>query len=85
MRDGKAKCLFVNPPIYDFAAYDFWLRPLGLLSVAGMLRGRAELSLYDFLDRRHPLAQGKGLGDDAWGRGKFIEQQVAKPEVFRGI
>jgi len=85
MQDAKPKCLFVNPPIYDFAAYDFWLRPLGLLTVAGMLRGRAELSLYDFLDRRHPLARGKGLQDDAWGRGKFLEQRVAKPEVFRPI
>ncbi|MHC4639700.1 MAG: hypothetical protein ACYTBV_19715 [Planctomycetota bacterium] len=29
------RILLVNPPIYDFAAFDFWSRPYGLLSVAG--------------------------------------------------
>ena len=37
--------LLVNPPIYDFAAYDFWMRPYGLLSVAGKLRGQADFRL----------------------------------------
>jgi len=41
----------VNPPIYDFAAYDFWLQPYGLLSVAGQLRGQAEFLLFDYLDQ----------------------------------
>lgn len=47
--------LLVNPPIYDFAAYDFWLKPYGLLSVAGYLRGKAEFQLFDYLDRLHPF------------------------------
>ena len=34
----KPKILLVNPPIYDFSAYDFWLKPAGLLRVAGFLR-----------------------------------------------
>ena len=33
----KRRILLVNPPIYDFAAYDFWLKPYGLLRVAGLL------------------------------------------------
>ncbi len=45
------KLLLVNPPIYDFTAYDFWSRPLGLLAVAGQLRGRAHMRLFDFMDR----------------------------------
>jgi hypothetical protein len=58
------KILLVNPPIYDFAAYDFWVKPYGLLSVAGYLRGplrprseasRAEFTLFDYLDRLHPF------------------------------
>ena len=28
------KILLVNPPIYDFTAYDFWLKPYDLLSIA---------------------------------------------------
>ena len=27
----KKNLLFVNPWIYDFAAYDMWMKPLGLL------------------------------------------------------
>jgi hypothetical protein len=45
------RILLVNPPIYDFAAYDFWLQPYGLLSVAGQLRGQAEFVLFDYLER----------------------------------
>jgi hypothetical protein len=30
--------LLINPWIEDFAAYDFWARPLGLLTIAGVLR-----------------------------------------------
>lgn len=48
----RRRILLVNPPIYDFAAYDFWLKPYGLLSVAGRLRGQAEFLLFDYLERR---------------------------------
>jgi len=47
----KHRILLVNPPIHDFAAYDFWLRPYGLLTVAGQLRGQAEFLFFDYLDR----------------------------------
>ena len=50
----QPRILLVNPPIYDFTAYDFWLKPYGLLRVAGHLRHRAELRLFDYLDRLHP-------------------------------
>lgn len=68
--------LLVNPPIYDFTAYDFWLRPYGMLRVAGRMRHAARLTLFDYLtsDRRDP-----------WGRGKFSSSIVAKPVQFRDI
>ena len=47
----KPRILLVNPPIYDFAAYDFWLKPYGMLSVAGKLRDKADFMLFDYLDR----------------------------------
>ena len=63
------KILLVNPPIYDFAAYDFWLKPYGLLSVAGYLRGRADFTLFDYLDRLAPFAaEQKEFESDQWGR-----------------
>ncbi|HMK76095.1 MAG TPA: B12-binding domain-containing radical SAM protein, partial [Thermodesulfobacteriota bacterium] len=30
--------LLINPWITDFAAYNFWIKPLGLLRIASLLR-----------------------------------------------
>jgi len=82
----QPKILLVNPPIYDFSAYDFWLKPYGLLRVAGYLRGQAQLSLFDYLDRFHPLAlshPAQRLG--AWERGPFYAENVPKPAPFATI
>ncbi len=77
---SKPKIFLLNPPIYDFAAYDFWLKPYGLLSVAGYLRGRAEFILFDYLDRLHPfMAKVKELQSDEWGRGRFYCEQIINP------
>jgi len=47
--------LLINPWIYDFSAYDFWYRPLGLLSLASLLRmNGARISWIDCLDSDHP-------------------------------
>jgi len=82
----KLKILLVNPPIYDFTAFDFWLKPYGMLSVAGYLRGKADFQVFDYLDRLHPLAAWrKGLQSDKWGRGRFYSEKVAKPQCFATI
>ena len=42
-----AKILLVNPPIYDFAAYDFWLKPYGLLYIcSGYVGDRKNRPVY---------------------------------------
>jgi hypothetical protein len=74
----KPRILLVNPPIYDFTAYDFWQRPYGLLESAGALRGRAEFVFFDYLDR------GK-LESDRWGRGRFAEERSKKPTPLANI
>jgi len=80
------KILLVNPPVYDFAAYDFWLKPYGLLSVAGYLRGKAEFKLFGYLDRSHPFAaKQKQLESDHWGRGRFFCQQIPNPPCLEEI
>jgi radical SAM superfamily enzyme YgiQ (UPF0313 family) len=79
------RILLINPPIYDFSAYDFWLKPYGLLRVGGYLRDSAELELFDFLDRYHPLVHWKGKRGDEWGRGKYISKRVDKPGIFSHI
>jgi len=80
------RILLVNPPIYDFAAYDFWLKPYGLLSVAGYLRGRADFALFDYLDRLNPFViKQKGLESDRWGRGRFYCEQIPSPARLKAI
>lgn len=82
----KPKLLLVNPPIYDFAAYDFWLKPYGLLSVAGYMRGKADLKLFDYLDRLAPFMAGqKPLASDRWGRGRFHCERLPNPPAFEAI
>ena len=82
----KPKILLVNPPVYDFAAYDFWLKPYGLLTVAGYLRGRVDFKLFDYMDRE--VAPGAGreeLTSDRWGRGRFHCENIPGPPVLAAI
>ena len=53
MQNGNI--LLINPWIYDFAAYDMWTEPLGLLYIAGLLRENGyRINLINCLDRHHP-------------------------------
>ena len=80
------KILLINPPIYDFAAYDFWLKPYGLLSVAGFVRGKAEFRIFDFLDRLHPaLTNLPDLQSNQWGKGRFYEQIIPNPPLLEKV
>jgi len=81
----KPKILLVNPPIYDFAAYDFWIKPYGLLSIAGYLRGRAEFSLFDYLDRLHPFVVQPSLrlrSGQAWPCQHGLEARDTKNDQW---
>lgn len=83
---SKPKILLLNPPIYDFAAYDFWLKPYGLLSIAGYLRSEAEFEFFDYLDRMHPFMAGrKEQQSDEWGRGRFYWEQITRPTCLAQI
>jgi len=82
----RLRVLLVNPPIHDFCAYDFWLKPYGLLRVAGMLRGRCELAFFDGLDRSDPrMAKDGRLRSDRWGRGPFRKESLPLPGPLKGV
>lgn len=78
------KVLLVNPYIYDFTAFDLWLRPLGLLYIASIIKKYTNAEIYwiDVLDRfqDHSLCKSK---ED--GRGKFHREIVDKPEIYKTI
>ncbi len=84
---GQAKdILLINPWIYDFAAYDFWMKPLGLLYAASLVRRFTphRVSFVDCLDRFHPGLAGHPAGKPD-GRGPFPKEQIPKPDVVRGV
>jgi radical SAM superfamily enzyme YgiQ (UPF0313 family) len=90
--------LLVNPWIVDFAAYDFWNKPVGLLSVGAVLRDAGcEVRLVDCMDRFHPAladgpaartvrtgdGQATGPGDD--GSGHFLKEILKKPDLLSSV
>ncbi len=78
--------LLINPWIYDFTAYDFWMKPLGLLYVASLIRRFTphSVSFIDCLDRSHPgLKKPPAIKAD--GRGPFPKEEVPKPAVVRDV
>lgn len=77
--------LLINPPIMDFAAFDFWIRPVGLLKIAAILRTCGwSVSLIDSMDRFHPLLENRD-NHRSDGRGKFYRQIISKPDVLSHI
>jgi hypothetical protein len=71
--------LLVNPWIHDFAAYDVWAKPLGLLAIAGLLRSRGYRVTYiDCLDRFHPRAPATDPHARC-GRGPYLKTPLPKP------
>lgn len=83
---GSAKnLLLINPWIYDFTAYDFWMKPLGLLYVAALVRRYTphDVSFIDCLDRFHPALKRRGGKPD--GRGPFPKEEIPKPAAVRDV
>jgi hypothetical protein len=78
--------ILINPWIYDFAAYDLWSKPLGLLYIAGFLRERGfHVHLIDCLHGSR-LGAGKGAPTRrAYGTGKFLKERTAKPSALQHI
>jgi radical SAM superfamily enzyme YgiQ (UPF0313 family) len=68
--------LLVNPPIFDFTAYDFWLRPYGMLRVAGRMQRACRLSFFNFLISKKT---------DAWGRGRFVSEEIQRPKPLSDV
>lgn len=79
MKPDAPHILLVNPWIHDFAAYDFWAKPLGLLTLAAILRQEGfAVSYVDCLDRFHPQ-EAKTDPFARCGRGPYRKTRIAKP------
>jgi radical SAM superfamily enzyme YgiQ (UPF0313 family) len=77
---SRPHILLVNPWIHDFAAYDVWAKPYGLLSLAAMFRAHGLwVSFIDCLDRFHPNVQWSNP-HARHGRGPYRKQTIAPPK-----
>lgn len=77
--------LIVNPWIYDFAAYDLWMKPWGLLKLSAILKREGfKVFLADTMDRHHRMFTEKVL-DKPDGTGKFHAEEVEKPQILKDI
>lgn len=77
--------LFINPWIHDFAAYDFWAKPLGLLQLAAICRMHGfSVSYIDCQNRFHPKAMPS---DPAarYGRGPYLKTRIDPPHGLKEI
>lgn len=79
MHRNAPHVLLVNPWIHDFAAYDFWARPLGLLYLAALLRLHdIPVQVIDCLDRFHPKAASSDPRARC-GRGPYLKTPIPPP------
>jgi radical SAM superfamily enzyme YgiQ (UPF0313 family) len=86
----KRNILLVNPWIYDFAAYDFWSAPLGLLSLAAFLRKNAYgVQIIDCLrcSSGAPALPRTGQQPRRFpaGHGHFCKGPVRKPDPLLDV
>ena len=78
MKQASPHVLLINPWITDFAAYNFWVKPLGLLSIASFLRKNGfQVSLIDCLDFYTKRKQ--------YGDGNFFKTWIEKPKPLKSI
>jgi radical SAM superfamily enzyme YgiQ (UPF0313 family) len=84
-----AHLLLINPWIYDFAAYDLWAKPLGLLVLAALLEANGWTIRYcDCLDVHHPALKRlktQGIKRKSDHRGHYYREEVQKPAPLGSI
>ncbi len=74
------RVLLVNPWIYDFAAYDLWAKPLGLLFIGALLRKNGYgVDFIDCLKADNDLMKKPG------GHGRFPRTIIPKPPALKTI
>lgn len=87
-RRNKPKALFIQPPVYDFALYDLFLKPYGLMRVARLFSDTGySVAFLNCLDYREPIS-GHALGFPKRkknGTGKFFRRIVPLPRNLSGI
>ncbi len=70
--------LAINPWIVDFAAYDFWLKPYGFLTLLTYLKNKGlNIDYIDCLDNK--------ITNTNFGRGKYYSEIIEKPSSLKSV
>jgi radical SAM superfamily enzyme YgiQ (UPF0313 family) len=78
VKHSSPSVLLINPWITDFAAYNFWIKPHGLLSIASLLRENGfKINFIDCLDFT--------LTRKSYGDGKFYKVKIEKPPPIKSV
>lgn len=79
--------LLINPWIYDFKAYDLWMKPLGLLYIASILKNEGyKIHFLDCLNRNHwSIPSDFKKSETVYGCGNYYFEEVSKPGIYAGI
>jgi radical SAM superfamily enzyme YgiQ (UPF0313 family) len=78
VKQSPLHILLINPWITDFAAYNLWVRPLGLLRIGAFLRNQGfQISFIDCLDFYSK--------EKEYGVGKFFKTKIPKPLPLKSI
>ncbi|MBN2406268.1 MAG: radical SAM protein [Elusimicrobia bacterium] len=76
------KFLLINPYVYDFACYDYWLKPLGLQYISSLLKEKGhEVEFVDCMDRHHESLPE--ASDGPFGTGSYVSTEAEKPAVLK--
>lgn len=86
----KIDFLLINPPIFDFAAYDLWIKPIGLYNILNILHSAGFTThLLDCLDRNtftHLSEEKYNFpSKKITGEGKFLKKEIKKPAPLKHI
>ena len=90
LSSDRVRALLIRPWIEDFSAFDLWMRPLGLLRLATILRRLGvDVNLLDCLDRRNPLLEGLPPPPhhrlDEFDCGHLYREEIEKPVILKWL
>ncbi|MBN1898732.1 MAG: radical SAM protein [Spirochaetes bacterium] len=83
----RPNVLLINPWVYDFAAFDLFLKPLGLLYLSSHLKKTGiKVHFLDCMDRYDTyFIQKNCIMDKKSGTGKFYSEQIEKPGPLKFV
>ncbi len=82
----KPRALLINPPVYDFALFDLFLKPYGLFRIAAALKqGGYEVTYLNALDYRDSASEAIAgpAKRRSNGTGKFFRKPRQMPGVLQ--